>query len=154
MEVIANKLFMLISKKKNDEVKDFLSKNGIDIKGEDKRTPLIHAAFYNNTELMEWLLENKADINAADRNGYTALHFACEKGYNSAVKLLISKGANLNKPDFYGNTPAWIAITYWKQGQNLPILRELYQHNANLSIKNNAGYSALDILPTNIMNAL
>ena len=57
-------------------------------------------------EMMDLLLEYKADINAHDPEGRTALHVAVECpncGY--AVEYLVSKGANLNLPNRLGETP-------------------------------------------------
>lgn len=43
---------------------------------------------------------------------------------------------------------------HWKGGKNLPILKELYNHQADLSIKNKAGNSAIKLIPEKIMTQL
>ena len=45
------------------------------------------------------------DINAAGQNGWTALHGAAYTSEDEIVKFLVSKGANLNAMDRYGQTP-------------------------------------------------
>jgi ankyrin repeat protein len=47
------------------------------------------------------------DVNAADKNGDTALHGAAHRGANEIVKFLVEKGAKLNVPNKLGWTP-WI----------------------------------------------
>jgi ankyrin repeat protein len=44
---------------------------------------------------MKFLVEEmKADVNARDANGHTALHFAAARGDNELIKYLVSKGAD------------------------------------------------------------
>ncbi|CAG8505940.1 4663_t:CDS:2 [Ambispora gerdemannii] len=51
------------------------------------------------------------DINRADDKGRTPLHFACAGGHIDAVKLLISRGANVNADaDVVGNRPLHLAV--------------------------------------------
>lgn len=51
------------------------------------------------------------DVNIADENGCAALHYLCANNYLSevviaeAVHYLVSKGANFNMRDNYGNKP-------------------------------------------------
>jgi ankyrin repeat protein len=154
MKINEENIFIFIEKKDNELVKAYLLENGIDKKDPEQRTALINAAFYNNVELLNWLVKNKAGLNMQDSIGFTALHFACQEGHIESVKLLLENNADLNIVDIYGNTPAWITIMNWKGGKNFSILKELYIHNADLTIKNKAGNSAIKIIPENIMNQL
>lgn len=147
-------IFIYIQKKENDSVKGFLTKSGVDVIDPEQRTSLINATFYNNIELMNWLIENGANVDAQDLEGFTALHFACQENYIESVKILLAANANMNIVDIYGNTPSWITIMNWKGGENFPVLKELYRHNADLTIKNKVGKSAIDIIPESIMNQL
>lgn len=156
MEVNAENMFLHIQKKENEVLKDFLSKNGIETTDPERRTALalVNAAFYNNIDLLEQLINQGANINAKDYIGYTALHFACQEDHIESVKLLLLNNADVNIVDENGNTPTWITIMHWKRGKNLSILKELYNHQADLSIKNKAGNSAIKIIPEKIMAQL
>jgi ankyrin repeat protein len=45
------------------------------------------------------------DVNAANKNGDTAMHAAATMNYDSVIKLLAEKGANLNTKNSRGLTP-------------------------------------------------
>jgi len=113
-------IFLSIENHENEKVKNILQIHGIDAYDPDKRTALINAAFYGNTDLIEWLIENKADINAQDRGGWTALHFAAQEDRLDVVELLIKKGANSNIKNEYGNKPLFYA-----EKDNKPIIELL-----------------------------
>jgi ankyrin repeat protein len=56
-------------------------------------------------------LEQKADVNAAQADGMTALHWAAYHDDSEAVKLLLAKGADVKAANRYGVTPLSIACT-------------------------------------------
>lgn len=99
-----------IEKGDNDKVIKLLSELGIDSGDSDMRTPLIWATFYNNIELLDWLIKNGANLDHQDRNGYCALHFAGQQRSFDSAKLLLDYGANINIRDIHGNPPIWTAI--------------------------------------------
>jgi len=99
-----------IEKGNNDNVIKLLTELGIDSCDSYLRTPLIWATFYNNTELLDWLIKNGANINHQDRNGYCALHFAGQQKNLNSAKLLLDNEANINLTDIHGNPPIWTAI--------------------------------------------
>jgi ankyrin repeat protein len=147
-------LFHFIKERENEFVKKYLWEKGINTRDREQRTALINSAFYNNTELLKWLIENKAEINIQDSIGFTALHFACQEGHIESVKILIENNADINLVDVYGNTAAWVTIMNWKGGLNYPILKELYAYGADFTIKNKKGNSVSNIIPENIMEQL
>ncbi|EKX37164.1 hypothetical protein GUITHDRAFT_40304, partial [Guillardia theta CCMP2712] len=52
------------------------------------------------------LQQHQADVNARDKmNGETALHHACEKGYDDIIRILLDHGADLSLEDVYRKTP-------------------------------------------------
>jgi len=95
---------------KNENVKKLLAEVGIDSCDGYLRTALISATSCNNIELLQWLIDNGANVNHQDRNGYSALHFAGQEKCLECAQLLINKGANLELADIHGNTPLWTTI--------------------------------------------
>jgi len=94
----------------NDKVIKLFSELGIDSSDSYLRTPLIWATFYNNIELLAWLINNGANIDHQDKNGYCALHFAGQEKSFESAKLLLDNGASINLKDIHGNPPIWTAI--------------------------------------------
>ena len=57
----------------NYDIAKYLIENGADIKGTDKFMPLMISAERENAKIMELLLENGANVNELDINGFNAL---------------------------------------------------------------------------------
>lgn len=95
---------------KNENVKKILTELGIDALDGYQRTSLIWTAFYNNAELLKWLIDNGANINHQDRNGFSALHFAVKEQRFDVTEILINNKADLELKDSNGNTPLMDAI--------------------------------------------
>jgi ankyrin repeat protein len=73
------------------------------------------------------LLDAGANINAANRTGYTPLHHAAEAGSKEAATLLITSGANLSLRNMYEQTPEQTA-TASHHPEVAEILREAETH--------------------------
>jgi ankyrin repeat protein len=56
-------------------------------------TPLMLAAAFNDTEMVEYLLEEGAELNGVDAHGMTALDYARKMGQKRVQELLEAKGA-------------------------------------------------------------
>ena len=63
---------------------------------------LIMAARYGRGEVVKYLLDKGVDVAASD--GMTALHWAAGGGHLDMMKLLIERGAPLEKKNVYGGT--------------------------------------------------
>jgi ankyrin repeat protein len=59
----------------------------------------------NVKEMVELLIDNKADVNIGNNYNISPLHKAVVNGDMSIVELLLAKGADVNAKDKYGNTP-------------------------------------------------
>ena len=72
---------------------------------------LIAAVKEQDKEAVARLLEQKADVDAAQPDGATALHWAVHRDDLDAVKLLIEAGANVEATNDFGVTPLSLACT-------------------------------------------
>jgi ankyrin repeat protein len=73
---------------------------------------LNYAAIRNDTAMIRALLDAGANINSANRSGFTSLHHAGEAGSEEAATLLITNGANLTLRNKYGQTPEQVATAF------------------------------------------
>ncbi len=71
--------------------------------------PLWKAASEQNLEAVRTLLSEDADVNQAQPDGATALHWAAHWGDKEMAELLIQAGADLNASNENGATPLWMA---------------------------------------------
>ena len=119
----------------NEIVKKILTEEGVDALDGYRRTSLIWTAFYNNTELLKWLIDNGANINHQDTNGFSALHFAVKEQRFEATDILINNKADLELKNSNGNTPFMDAIFNSKGSYRIVAL--LISAGANPDNENN-----------------
>jgi len=62
---------------------------------------LVFAASLGDIEQVEQLLSQGIDANQMDEKGYSALHAAAENDHLEVVKLLVSKGADVDHRSTY-----------------------------------------------------
>lgn len=85
------------------------------------QTPLEIAAFNGHKDVAEFLLANKADVNAKAKNGSTALHLAAARGNKEIVELLLADNADVNALDNEGWSPMHSAV-FWSQKETADLL--------------------------------
>ena len=73
-------------------------------------TPLHWAASQGHEEIVDYLIEHGALVNAKDGQGQTSLHYAAVKGHNSIISKLAENGAFLEPLNRNNQTPAQVAI--------------------------------------------
>ncbi len=74
-----------------------------------ERLPLVLAARNADKEALHALLQKNADVNAAEADGTTALHWASYRDDVESADLLIRAGARVNAANDLGVTPLWTA---------------------------------------------
>jgi ankyrin repeat protein len=67
------------------------------------------AAMHGDKAAVQKLLSQKADVNAPQADGATALHWAVFHGDKELVQLLVRAGANVKAANREGATPLWLA---------------------------------------------
>ena len=115
----------------------------INQKGRDGETPL-HTALENNsireghsTDIIDFLIENDANVSAVDNNHRTPLFWCQSQRYSGIIDLLIENGANVNAVDDIGETPLY------QNAQCLPVIKQLCHHGAHVNVKTNYGETPL-----------
>jgi ankyrin repeat protein len=87
------------------------------------------------------LLDNGADIQAANRDGETALLLAADRGLGNMVRLLLDRGADPNLSDRSGDTPLIRAIRM----DNMPEAEALLDRGADPSLENHQGETGFSL---------
>src|SRR5436309_1157705 len=76
-----------------------------------EKPTLADAAEQRNQALIRTLLDARADVNAAQADGMTALHWAVYNDDADTAGLLVRSGANVNAANRYGVPPLSLACT-------------------------------------------
>ena len=98
----------------------------VDAVDENGRTCLFVAAAAGEDEVVEWLLDNGADVAAIDPSaGRTPLHAASAVGHVAVVARLLGAGANSTALDGAGQTAAEVA----HDQQHLDVVRVFLEHS-------------------------
>src|SRR5688572_24961558 len=99
-------------------------------------SPVADAAMRRDHARLRTLLKQGADVNAAQGDGMTALHWAASHGDLDEARMLISAGARVDVVTRNGNyTPLHLAA---KSG-NAPAMRALLDAGADASAKTSSG---------------
>ena len=120
----------------------------VDICGNIKRTPLGSAAYYGDLEMVQILLDYKADVNARNHFNWTPIHFlSCGSRSRIAhlnipqlwpdvARLLLEHGADVNARMNGGKTPLHWAGT-------VEVVLVLLEHGAIVGAEDNGGRTPL-----------
>lgn len=89
--------------------------------------PLIDAVRNGNNAALEKLLQQRADVNAAEPDGTTALHWAVRNDDARIVQRLIRSGAKATAANRFGVTPIYLACI----NGNAEVVEELLKAGAD-----------------------
>ena len=145
----------------NREMFKLLVENGFDLEsrikgGEDyptdyDYTPLMIAALINDYDMVKFLVEKGADVNAKTHSEYSSVetplllsldyeHIESRYDENSSVaEYLINNGADINVTNNHGETP----LMYASKVHNIKVVELLIQKGADINAFDNYGNTAL-----------
>jgi len=76
------------------------------------RVPMKWNLYDSGGESVIWLLNHRAQANAKDTNGQTALHIIAKTANTKAIQFLLNHGADINSRDKNGKTPLELMEDY------------------------------------------
>lgn len=135
-------ILMLAMQEKSMKTVDYLiNAKGIDPNQTNitNETPLMFASLYGLLPEVKTLVNQKDAL--VNRSGWTPLHYACTNGHLSIAEFLLDKGALVDAPSPNGTTPIMMAI----RAGNIQLVRLLLDRGADIRIRNQQGYSAIDV---------
>jgi ankyrin repeat protein len=100
-----------------------------------------YAAFQNKTDIIRYLIDKGANVNAEFEDGATPLIAAAEYGYFETCSLLLEHNADVNKVDHHGNDALVKAVLKGR----LNIVELLLENGADKENKLVKGKNALDL---------
>lgn len=124
-----------------EAVKLLLAKNLALLEATDDEagtTPLAFAAGFGHIELVRFLLEKGANVNARDSRGVSPLFIAVWLKQTECVRALLEKGAVASAPGPGGMRPLHVAAT-----GDVEILKMLLARGADTSVRNDLGNTPL-----------
>jgi len=140
-----NDIFSLIRTNNAVAVSALIDANkSFDFKDAQSRIPLQVALLAKHKALALSLLKvtSLKSINRCTQD--LPLHLAISNGDNEIARYLIGKNAQINTLDSQGNNALFIAT----RRHDLPIIKQLLEHNANPLLENNSQSSAMQLAQT------
>ena len=102
-------------------------------------SPVAEAAENSDLASLRLLVNDRADVNARQADGMTALHWAVYHGSLQATRMLLAAGAEVGATNQYGVPPLSLAC----QGGNAGIVEHLLEHGADPNATLRGGETAL-----------
>ncbi|MDH4271667.1 MAG: ankyrin repeat domain-containing protein [Candidatus Aminicenantes bacterium] len=123
------------------KVKALVEKDPACVKAKDGngRTPLHLAAQGRHLEVLRYLVDKGADLDALDNNGIAPLHILARSGQTEAARFLIEKGADIDIKDPVKLTPLNMAAESGLEA----MVKMLIEKGANIENKHAYGRTPL-----------
>eukprot|EP00931_Biecheleriopsis_adriatica_P049283 TRINITY_DN28509_c0_g2_i1.p1 TRINITY_DN28509_c0_g2~~TRINITY_DN28509_c0_g2_i1.p1 ORF type:complete len:892 (+),score=113.82 TRINITY_DN28509_c0_g2_i1:42-2717(+) len=80
------------------------------VAGQNHFCPLHEAAFFRNADALQYLLDARANVDAANQEGMTALHVSAKMGASDIAEILVRSKANIEVRDDNGRSALEIAV--------------------------------------------
>lgn len=106
-DTVANQLILLVSQNNSFHIKSILEEHPewINAQGFFGISILQTAISKKNVDLVEWLIQHKADLCSTDNSGNSPLHTAVTAGDSRIVALLIEAGSDVQAVNQSHQTP-------------------------------------------------
>lgn len=138
-----NQLRGIIMNGDKEQMEEILAIHEIEAFDGDKRTAIIWASFFGQIEILNWLINKRADVNHQDKIGYSCLHFCGQEHQIEAARILLKNGGNPNILDDHDNSPLWTAL--FNSRGKFDLVRLLILKGADPNSKNKHGRSPNDM---------
>ncbi len=117
-----------------------LMEQGANLEGQvDGWTPLLRAAYEGNTEILNYLLDQGANIDFKDQAQSTPLDWAITNNNTDIARILVERGADIEASDEDDYTPLMITVA---EG-NFDIVRILLDKGSNIEARDKQGKTSL-----------
>ena len=124
-----------------NEIKTALASCEANVRDIDGKTALIAATESNNIQAVKLLLKSKADVNAKDENGETALFIASGQNKNlEIIKTLLKAKADVNAKHYEDGA---IALFHAIGNDNPEVIKALLKAGAKVNTQTKSGTTAL-----------
>jgi ankyrin repeat protein len=108
-------------------------------------TPLQTAIYYQQIEIMEYLLNLKLSPNEKDWTGKSALILACNTDNDLIINMLLDRGAELEYVGYFGKSPLMYAVQY----KHYIAAETLIKRKAKVNAKSKYGETPLTLAIAN-----
>ena len=113
-------------------------------------TALMYAAYGGHLEVLQYLVEQGAEKDNVNNNGFTALMYAAQNGRFGVVEFLLEDGVDVNKVA----TDGWTALHLVAGRGHAEILSILMAYGASLTARTNNGRLPIDMAANDAIRVL